>query len=60
MDWKDLKKWELITSLNNLFLIKNTGLLILKKLIKQKVKIDVEDYDQRNAFHWAASSGKYS
>ena len=33
------------------------SLLILKKLIKLKVKIDVEDYDQRNPLIWAASSG---
>jgi ankyrin repeat protein len=30
---------------------------ILKKLIEQKVKVDVEDFDQRNAIIWAASSG---
>lgn len=34
------------------------SLQILKKLIDQKVKIDVEDFDQRNAIIWAASSGK--
>lgn len=33
------------------------SLLVLKKLIKHKVKVDVEDSDQRNAFIWAASSG---
>jgi ankyrin repeat protein len=30
---------------------------ILKKLIELKVKVDVEDFDQRNAIIWAASSG---
>ena len=33
------------------------SLLILKKLIEQHVKIDVEDFDQRNALIWASSSG---
>jgi ankyrin repeat protein len=33
------------------------SLTILKKLIEQKVKIDVEDYDQRTPIIWAASSG---
>ena len=33
------------------------SLLILKKLIELKVKVDVEDFDQRNAIIWAASSG---
>ena len=36
------------------------GLQILKKLIDQKVKIDVEDFDQRNPLIWAASSGESS
>ena len=34
------------------------GLKILKKLINHNVKIDAEDFDQRNAIIWAASSGK--
>ena len=33
------------------------SLIVLKKLLKRKVKVDVEDCDQRNAFIWAASSG---
>ncbi len=33
------------------------SLVVLKKLIKYKIKVDVEDSDQRNAFIWAASSG---
>lgn len=36
----------------------NTSLRILKKLIEHNVKIDAEDFDQRNAIIWAASSGK--
>jgi ankyrin repeat protein len=32
--------------------------IVLKKLIKHHVKLDVEDSDQRNAIIWAASSGK--
>jgi ankyrin repeat protein len=34
------------------------SLVVLKKLLKGKVKVDVEDSDQRNAFIWAASSGE--
>lgn len=33
------------------------SLLILKRLIEQKVKVNAEDFDQRNALIWAASSG---
>jgi ankyrin repeat protein len=36
------------------------SILILKKLIELKVKIDVEDFDQRNAIIWAASSGMHN